>query len=153
MMGNIVVKSSAFKNNGSIPAKYTCDGDNVNPFIEILNAPPETKSIALIMDDPDATGGVTWVHWLLWNMEPKTHYIPEDNVPGNALLGKTSFGKVSYGGPCPPKGSKPHRYMFKVYVLDILLDLDEGATKEELLKMMENHILDEGLLVGLYGRK
>lgn len=152
-MGNLVIKSSAFKNNGLIPEKHTCDGENVNPFIEILNAPAETKSLVLIMDDPDATGGVTWVHWLLWNMESKTHYIPEDNVPGNALLGTTSFEKIGYGGPCPPRGNKPHRYMFKVYALDVELDLNEGAFKEELLKAMEGHVLDEGLITGLYGRK
>ena len=152
-MGNLVIKSSAFKNNDFIPTRHTCDGDNVNPFIEILNAPAETKSIALIMDDPDATGGVTWVHWLLWNMEPKTHYIPEDNVPGNAVLGTTSFGKIKYGGPCPPRGSEPHRYMFKVYALDSVLDLAEGALKEDLEKAMEGHVLDDGVLIGLYQRK
>jgi len=152
-MGNLVIKSSAFKNNDFIPARHTCDGDNVNPFIEILNAPAGTKSIALIMDDPDATGGVTWDHWILWNMEPKTHYIPEDSIPGNAILGTTSFGKTGYGGPCPPKGSKPHRYMFKVYALDSVLALNEGASKSELLKAMEGHVLDDGLLIGLYGRK
>lgn len=152
-MGNIVLKSSAFKNNDLIPTKYTCDGENVNPLIEILNMPAEAKSLALIMDDPDATGGVTWDHWLMWNIDPKTHYIPEDSVPAGAILGKTSFGKTGYGGPCPPKGSKPHRYMFKIYALDTLLDLAEGAAKSELLKSMEDHILDEGLIIGLYGRR
>lgn len=151
-MGKIVLKSSAFKNNEFIPAKYTCEGENINPLIEILNAPSETKSLVLIMDDPDAPAG-TWDHWIMWNIDPKTHYIPEDSVPQGAVLGTTSFGRTGYGGPCPPKGDKPHRYMFKVYALDALLDLPEGASKSELLSAMEGHVIDEGLLVGLYGRK
>ncbi len=152
-MGTLTIKSSAFKNNETIPAKYTCDGENVNPLLEILNVPKEAKSLALIMDDPDATGGVTWDHWLVWNIDPQTNYIEEDNLPQGAIEGKTSFGKTGYGGPCPPKGSKPHRYMFKVYALDIRLGLMEGEGKTELTKAMEGHVLAEGLLIGLYSRK
>jgi Raf kinase inhibitor-like YbhB/YbcL family protein len=152
-MGNIVVKSSAFKEGGTIPEKHTCDGENVNPLLEILGAPEGTKTLALIMDDPDATSGGVWVHWLIWNIEPKTQYIHEDNLPAGAVLGTTSFGKIGYGGPCPPRGNEPHRYMFKVYALDSVLDLAEGAKKEELLQAMEGHVLDEGVLIGLYARK
>ncbi len=152
-MENLTIKSSAFKNNEFVPVKYTCDGDNVNPLIEILNVPKEAKSLALVMDDPDATGGVTWVHWLVWNINPQTNYIEEDNLPQGAIEGKTSFGKTGYGGPCPPRGSKPHRYMFKVYALDIALGLMEGEGKTELTKAMEGHVLAEGLLTGLYSRK
>lgn len=151
-MGNLLLKSSAFKGGGFIPAKHTCDGEDVNPLIEILNVPEGTKSTVLIMDDPDAPAG-TWDHWILWNMDPKTHYIPEDSVPGSALQGKTSFSRPGYGGPCPPKGDKAHRYMFKVYALDVLLDLAEGASKQELLQAMEGHILEQGTLTGLYARK
>ncbi|KKU93978.1 MAG: PEBP family protein [Candidatus Jorgensenbacteria bacterium GW2011_GWA1_48_13] len=152
-MGTLTIKSSAFKNNDPIPAKYTCDGDNVNPLIEILNVPKEAKSLALVMDDPDATGGVTWDHWLVWNINPQTNYIEEDNLPQGAIEGKTSFGKSSYGGPCPPRGSKQHRYMFKVYALNIMLGLMEGEGKTELTKAMEGHVLAEGTLIGLYQRK
>ncbi|HXF44325.1 MAG TPA: YbhB/YbcL family Raf kinase inhibitor-like protein [Candidatus Paceibacterota bacterium] len=152
-MEKLTIKSSAFKNNDSIPPKYTCDGDNVNPLIEILNVPKEAKSLALVMEDPDATGGVTWDHWLLWNIDPQTNYIEEDNVPSGAVQGRTSFGSARYGGPCPPRGSKPHRYMFRVYALDTVLNLAEGEPKSALLKAMEGHVLAEGLLIGLYERQ
>ncbi len=151
-MNGLVIKSSAFKNNEFIPAKYTCEGENVNPLLEILNVPPETKSLVLIMDDPDAPSG-TWDHWIMWNIDPKTHYIPEDSVPAGAVEGTTSFGRLGYGGPCPPRGDKPHRYMFKVYALDTVLDLKEGAVKAELEKAMAGHILDQTTLIGLYQRK
>lgn len=108
--------------------------------------------MVLIMDDPDAPAG-TWDHWIMWNIEPKTHYIEEGSLPAGAVLGTTSFGRTGYGGPCPPRGDKPHRYMFKAYALDNVLDLDEGVSKSELLKAMEGHVLDEGLLIGLYARK
>lgn len=152
-MGTLTIKSSAFKNNEEIPSKYTCDGENVNPLLEILNVPKEAKSLALVMDDPDATGGLTWDHWLVWNINTQTNYIEEDNLPQGAIEGKTSFGKTGYGGPCPPKGSKPHRYMFKVYALDIRLGLMEGEGKTELTKAMEGHVLAQGTLIGLYQRQ
>lgn len=150
--GKMILKSSAFKPNGFIPPKFTCDGENVNPLLEIREVPPNTKSLVLIMDDPDATGGVTWDHWLLYNIDPKTQYIDEASSAA-ALQGKNSWGKNIYGGPCPPKGSPPHRYMFKLYALDKTLDLPEGAVKSELEQMMKGHILDEALLIGLYQRK
>jgi Raf kinase inhibitor-like YbhB/YbcL family protein len=151
-MGNLVLKTSAFKEGGTIPKKHTCDGDDVNPMLEIKNVPEGTKSLALIVDDPDATRGAPWDHWIVWNIPPKTQYILEDSVPAGAVQGTTSFGYKKYGGPCPPKGSKPHRYMFKLYALDTELDLPEGATKAELEKAMEGHILDQTVLVGLYQR-
>jgi hypothetical protein len=147
------IKSSAFKDGEFIPEKFTCDGENVNPLLEIKNLPGGTKSLTLIMDDPDATSGVTWDHWILFNIDPKSQYIAEDNVPAGALQGKSSWGRASYGGPCPPRGAKPHRYMFKLYALDTLLDLTEGATKQEIEKAIENHIIDQTTLIGLYGRK
>ena len=105
------------------------------------------------MDDPDATGGVTWDHWLVWNINPETLVIAENTVPIGAIQGKTSFGHQKYGGPCPPPGSDPHRYMFKLYALDTTLDLSAGATKQEIESAMENHILDQITLIGLYQRK
>jgi Raf kinase inhibitor-like YbhB/YbcL family protein len=152
-MGNLILKSSAFKEGETMPAKNTCDGDNVNPLLEIRNIPEKTKSLALVVDDPDATGGKTWYHWLIWNIEPKTQYIPEDNVPFGALQGTTSFGHQKYGGPCPPRGNAPHRYMFKAYALDAVLDIPAGSDKSTLENAMKGHILDEAVLTGRYGRK
>jgi len=147
------IKSSVFKDGEFIPSRYTCDGENINPLLEIKNVPPGTKSLVLIMDDPDATRGVTWDHWLLFNIDPKTHYIAEDSVPVGAYQGRNSWGNINYGGPCPPRGSKPHRYFFKVYALDTLLDLPEGATKQEIEQAMKNHIIAEAVLIGLYQRE
>lgn len=151
-MGNLVLKSSAFKNGETIPKKYTCDGDDISPMLEIRNVPQETKSLVLVVDDPDATRGVPWDHWLLRNIDPRTQYISEDTLPNGVILGMTSFGHQKYGGPCPPKGSKPHRYMFKLYALDTVLDVPAGAKKADLEKAMEGHVLDQTVLMGLYSR-
>lgn len=151
-MENLIIKSSGFKDGEYIPVKYTCAGDNVNPFLEIRNVPQGTKSLALIMDDPDATGGRTWDHWILWNIESGTQYISEDTVPHNAVQGKNGWGSNRYGGPCPPEGNKPHRYMFKLYALDTTLNLPEGSSKEELIGAMEGHILEDAVLIGMFGR-
>lgn len=148
----LTIKSSAFKDGDFIPSRFTGDGENINPLLEIKNVPEGTKSLALIMDDPDATGGVTWIHWVLWNIHPKTQYIAEDSVPEGAVVGVNSWGKNEYGGPYPPKGSKPHRYMFKLFALDTTLDLSPDAPLSQLEKAMEGHILDKALLVGLYKR-
>lgn len=151
-MANFELKSSAFRNNEPIPGRYTCDGEDVNPLLEIKNAPENAKSLVLIVDDPDATGGVTWDHWLLFNIDPRTQYIAEGSVPSGALQGKNSWGRANYGGPCPPRGAKTHRYMFKLYALDTQLDLPEGASKQEIEKAMEGHIIDRATLIGLYQR-
>lgn len=153
IMGNLVLKSSSFKPGEAIPPKYTCDGDDVNPMLEIRNVPAEAKSLVLIVDDPDATRGTPWDHWVVWNIAPNTQYISEDNVPQGAVVGTTSFGRQKYGGPCPPAGSKPHHYMFKLYALDILLDLPASSVKTDVEKMMEGHILDQTTLIGLYAHK
>ena len=152
-MNKLILKSSALKNNEFIPSKYTCDGENVNPLFEIKNAPENTKSFVLIMDDPDATGGTTWNHWLLFNINPQTQYIEQGSVPDNAGQGANSWGKTEYGGPCPPRGSKPHHYMFKLYALDAELNLENGASKTEIEKAITEHILDQTVLIGLYQRK
>ncbi len=149
----ILVKSSAFKDGGEVPVKFTCDGADVNPLLEIRNAPEGTASLALIMEDPDATRGQTWYHWLVWNIDPKTQYIDEDTVPFGAVQGTGSGGKARYGGPCPPRGNAPHRYRFNVFALDTVLDLPAGADQSALASAMDSHILAEGTLVGLYGRK
>lgn len=149
----LTLKSSAFKHGEVIPSKYTCDGENISPLLEVHGVPEGTKSFTLVVDDPDATGGTTWDHWVMWNIHPKVQYISEGSIPEGAVLGKTGFGKAEYGGPCPPRGSDPHRYFFKIYALDTVLDLSEDiAMKEELEQAMQGHVLEETTLVGLYAR-
>ncbi|MDP3998544.1 MAG: YbhB/YbcL family Raf kinase inhibitor-like protein [bacterium] len=145
-MDILTLKSPAFNHNDSIPSKYTCQGENINPPLEISGIHPATKSIALIVDDPDAPAG-TWVHWTGWNIPPTTKDILE-NSRLNGTEGTTSFGKPGYGGPCPPSGT--HRYFFKLYALDTTLELPSTAKKEELEKAMKEHILDKTELIGLY---
>jgi hypothetical protein len=145
-LSKLIVSSPAFENGKFIPRKYTCDGDDVNPPLEIKNIPKETKSLALIVDDPDAPKG-TWEHWTVWNIPP-TERIQENTVPG--VEGLNDFGRHSYGGPCPPFGT--HRYFFKVYALDTLLNLSPNARKKDLERAMEGHILSKGELIGLYKR-
>lgn len=145
------LKSAAFKDGGFIPPKFTCDGENINPLIEVVGVPENTKSMVLIIDDPDAPAG-TWDHWIMWNIDPKTSYIHEDSVPAGAVEGTTSFGKPKYGGPCPPKGDKPHHYIFKLYALDTTLELPEETTKQELEQTMKGHVLAQATLTGKYKR-
>ncbi len=143
------IKSSSFENNQEIPAKYACDGEDVNPPLEFSEVSEQCQSIALIVDDPDAPGG-TWVHWLVWNINPSSSYIEEDSVPEGSTQGVNSFGKNDYGGPCPPSGT--HHYHFKAYALDQELNLDFMADKKALEEAMEGHIIGEADLIGLYQR-
>lgn len=147
MEAKIKVSSAAFAENTEIPAKYTCDGENVSPPLRFDHLPETAKSLALIVDDLDAPAG-TWNHWVVWNMEPEKE-LPENNVPGEE--GINSFKQHHYGGPCPPSGT--HRYFFKVYALDSKLDLDKNAGKEELENAMQGKILASGELMGLYSKK
>lgn len=140
----LLITSAAFVANQLIPARYTCEGKNINPPIDINGIPDKAHSLALIVDDPDAPGK-TWVHWVVWNI-PITHHIKENSVPGEQ--GLNDFKRIAWGGPCPPSGT--HRYFFKVYALDALLDLTSTATKKDLEHAMNEHILAYGELVGLY---
>jgi Raf kinase inhibitor-like YbhB/YbcL family protein len=142
----LTVKSPAFNDNGVIPSQYTCDGDNINPELNINNYPTQAKSFAIIVDDPDAPNG-TVVHWLMWNIPP-TDNIPENSTPG--VQGKNTRNENRYMGPCPSSGS--HHYHFRIYVLDTQLDLQENTDKQALLNAMEGHILVTAELVGLYKR-
>jgi len=142
----LVVTSSAFGNKKSIPPKYTCDDEDVNPPLNIEGVPEETKSLVLVVEDPDSPSGL-WIHWLVWNILP-TGKIKENSIPG--IEGLTTNKRRGYGGPCPSSGT--HRYFFKVYALDTKLDLNENAQKQDVEKAMENHILAKGELVGLYKR-
>jgi Raf kinase inhibitor-like YbhB/YbcL family protein len=136
--------SPEFKNNEMIPAKFTCQGEDVNPALVIEEAPSEAKSMVLIVDDPDAPMG-TWVHWVVYDM-PVVRRVEEDSVPGKQ--GMNDFRRKDYGGPCPPSGT--HRYFFKLYALDNEIGLSEGMSKEALEKAMEGHVIDKAELVGLY---
>lgn len=148
-MSTLKITSPAFGNNGNIPRLYTCDGKDVNPALMIENVPDGAKSLVLIVDDPDAPAG-NWVHWVLWNIDPKLKEIKENSVPPNSVQGKNDFGKNNYGGPCPPSGT--HRYFFKFYALDTPLNLSPDSTKFRLEKAMKGHVLAEGRIVGLYKR-
>jgi len=149
-MSTLKISSSAFLQNGPIPPKYTCDGADVNPPLSFDNVPSVAKTLALIVDDPDAPAG-TWVHWVVWNIDAGTKAIREDSLPDNAVQGMTDFRKPGYGGPCPPRGT--HRYFFKVYALDVSLALGPNATKSQLERAMQSHIVAQAELVGVYTRK
>jgi len=146
---NLTLSSTAFEHEGTIPSKYTCDGEDINPPLKIEGVPEGTQSLTLIVDDPDAPAG-TWVHWILFGMSPEVTEIPENTVPESASEGVNSWDKHEYGGPCPPSGT--HRYFFKLYALDTKLALAAGATKAELEQAMEGHILAETVLMGTYER-
>ena len=148
------VKSTVFDEGGSIPKRYTCDGPDVSPPLSWTQPPDGTKNLVLICDDPDAPMG-TWVHWVLYGLSPGTLELPEGvptnkKVLGGAKQGTNDFRRIGYGGPCPPGGT--HRYYFKLYAVDIELSLSAGATKKEVLKAIEGHILAEGQLMGRYSR-
>jgi Raf kinase inhibitor-like YbhB/YbcL family protein len=146
--------SSAFLHGDPIPVGYSCDGENTSPRLTWTNPPADTQSFALIFDDPDAPGG-TWVHWVLFNLPTETRSLPEAVGPdptlaNGAVHGSNSWNSIGYGGPCPPGGE--HRYIFKLYALDSVLDLEVGATKEQLLDAMADHIVAETELMGTYSR-
>ena len=144
---NLKVFSTVFSHNGHIPPEYTCDGKDINPPIEVSDIPDGTRTLALIMEDPDAPRG-TFDHWIVWNIPPN-EAIAEETNPG--ISGLNDFGKTGYGGPCPPSGV--HRYFFRVFALDVKLDLPAGTDKQTLLDAMHGHILATGEIMGLYQRK
>ena len=149
------VSSAAFAPGETIPKKFTCDGPDVSPPLTWSDAPPGTQSFALITDDPDAPAGI-WVHWVIFDLPPSVHELAEgvpkqEDLPNHARQGMTDFRKVGYGGPCPPPG-KAHRYFFKLYALDGRLNLKPGATKADLERAMQGHILGQAELMGRYRR-
>ncbi len=149
------LESSAFQPGAMIPAKYTCDGEDLSPPLNWSDPPAGTQSFALISDDPDAPVG-TWVHWVMWNI-PTSARALEENLPKTASLpngskqGTTDFRRVGYGGPCPPSGT--HRYFFKLYALDATLNLPATTTKKDLEKAIRGHILAQAELIGKYHRR
>lgn len=145
--GPMKISSSAFAENAKISKQYTCDGQDMSPPLNFENVPDNARTLALIVDDPDAPGG-TWVHWILWNIDPGTREIAAEAVPKGSVQGLNSFRKNGYGGPCPPSGS--HRYFFKLYALDTRLDLTSRATKADLEKAMKGHIVAQAETICRY---
>lgn len=143
------ISSSAFAEQESIPSKYTCDGSDTIPPMKFDGVPQGAASLVLIMDDPDAPRG-TWDHWVVWNIPPRTTEVAEGKTP-SGVVGKNSWGKNAWGGPCPP--DRQHRYFFKLYALDTKLELPASAGKADLEKAMKSHVLIEAQLVGVYDRK
>lgn len=149
------LESSAFKTGGAIPAKYTCDGEDISPPLSWSDVPANARSLALIADDPDAPRG-TWVHWIAWNIPTKPPTLREgfpkqDTSSSQIKQGMTDFKRPGYGGPCPPSGT--HRYFFKLYALDTVLNLPSQTSKSELEKAMRGHVVEQAELMGTYQRK
>jgi len=143
------ITSSAFQQGANIPSKFTCDGSDTSPPLQITDIPSNAKTLVLIADDPDAPGGL-FTHWLVWNLPPQTSSIAEGSSP-RGVQGANDFGKSGYRGPCPPPGT--HRYSFKVFALDRELDLRSGAKRSQVDNAMKGHIIAQGELVGRYARK
>jgi Raf kinase inhibitor-like YbhB/YbcL family protein len=146
----ISITSPAFESGGDIPAKFTCNGANGNPPLQIKGVPNETKSLVLIVEDPDAPRGL-FTHWITWNIDPKTTEVAENSAPAAAIQGMNDFGKRNYGGPCPPSGT--HRYFFKIFALDTKLELKPNARRAELDTAMHGHVLAQGELMARYSHK
>src|SRR5438034_8395417 len=148
--GKMKITSPAFQEGGTIPEKFSKNGQNVNPELRIEGAPAEARSLALIVDDPDAPVGL-FTHWLVWNIDPKTTEIAESSVPKGALQGTNDFPGSGYDGPLPPSGT--HRYYFKIFALDRMLDLKSGAKRRDVDAAIQGHVIAQGELMGRYSKK
>jgi hypothetical protein len=157
----MILRSTAFGSNGPIDIEYTADGEDISPALSWNNVPAGTRELTLICDDPDAPGRQPWVHWLIYKIPANVHLLSA-NVPANPILRKplnavqgrnswTSGRTIGYRGPAPPPGQQ-HRYRFRLYALDAELPLEPGMDRDALLRAMEGHVLDQGELIGLYGR-
>jgi hypothetical protein len=149
-MNDLKITSTAFTYNQRIPKRYTCDGENINPPLNITGIPQEALSLVLIVEDPDAPQR-NWVHWMVWNIPPQFFHMPEGSPPPSSIQGINDFGNQGYGGPCPPPGAA-HRYFFKLFALDTILELPTNIKKSYLEQSMEGHILAQTDLIGIYGR-
>ena len=147
------ITSPAFADNTPIPDRFTCQGDDINPPLDIAGVPEGTKSLVLIVDDPDAPDPaapkMVWEHWVMWNIPPTTSAVGAGMVPAGAVQGTNSWSRTDYGGPCPPIGT--HRYFFKLYALDTTLALGTTSIKADIETAMQGHVLAQGQLLGLYG--
>ncbi|HEY7538119.1 MAG TPA: YbhB/YbcL family Raf kinase inhibitor-like protein [Gaiellaceae bacterium] len=148
-MDDFTLASSAFEDARPIPVRHTCEGEDVSPPLRWTDSPQEARSLALLVDDVDAPGGI-FTHWVAWGLDPSADGLDEgDAAPGE---GRNDFGRVGYRGPCPPRGHGPHRYVFRLYALDRELELDAGAAKADLMRAMRGHVLTTAELVGTYER-
>jgi hypothetical protein len=154
MTASFMILSSAFNSGDSIPVLYTCDGDDISPPLLFSNVPAGTVGLAIVCDDPDAPGG-TWTHWVLFNIPASTESLPaalpvDARLPDGSQQGLNSWGRTGYGGPCPPSGT--HRYFFRAYALDCVIELPSRARAEQVLRAMEGHVLMTAELMGTYSR-
>jgi hypothetical protein len=152
---SLTLTSQAFSAGGEVPKRNSCDGEDLSPQLSWSHAPAGAKSLALIVDDPDAPVG-TFTHWVLYNLAPATSELPEgvskgEQAPGGGSQGRNDFGRIGYGGPCPPPG-KPHRYYFRLFALDTVLGLKPGASRAQVEKAMQGHVLEQGEIVARYRR-
>ena len=147
----MLLTSSSFENGADIPRKFTCDGGDMNPELEVHNVPENAESLVLVLHDPDSPGAGGFAHWLVWNIDPRTTFIKEESVPPGAMEGTNDFHEVRYRGPCPSHGA--HHYHFKLYALDVTLDLPEKTGSRDLEVAMKGHVLAKTELVGIYERK
>jgi Raf kinase inhibitor-like YbhB/YbcL family protein len=143
------LSSPAFKDGESIPPQYSCKGDNINPPLTILNTPENAKSLALIMHDPDAPVG-DYLHWIVWDIRPSTQAIGASSVPVGAVQGPNDSNKNQYTGPCPPKGTGTHRYIFELYALDLNLNLAPNTSRQKLQEAMKGHVVEQAILTGIF---
>lgn len=146
----MIITSPSFENDATIPKKFSCEGGDINPELQIQNVPDTAKSLALIMHDPDAPMPGGFTHWVVWNINPKTALIKEESVPPASIEGRNGAGKTGYLGPCPPSGI--HHYQFKLFALDTMLDLPTTAIAKELEAEIDKHLIETTELVGLYGK-
>ena len=153
--GAVITLSSASLQDGRVPKEFTCDGEDKSPPLTWQALPNGTRALALTLTDPDAPGQ-TFTHWILYNLPTNNNALPEDvpkqeELSNGSRQGKTDFGKIGYGGPCPPPG-KPHRYVFTLYALDAKLDVPAGAPRSQVESAMQDHVLARGELTARYGR-
>lgn len=148
----LTITTAAFNNNGPIPENYTCDGQEDSPALVFSNIPANAKSLVLLCSDPDAPTG-SWYHWAIYNMDPKTTELKMNEKPSSGVLAKNSYGKTQYSGPCPPKGSIPHHYIFTLYALDNVLSFPSTPDAQIVEKAIKNHVIQSTKLVGIYKRK
>lgn len=146
----MTITSTAIQANGNILSQYTCDGPNISPPLTFSEIPIEAKSLVLIVDDPDAPNG-TFTHWLLYDMPPSILAIPENDTPQVGKVGTNDFGNAGYSGPCPPNGT--HHYYCRLYALDVMLDLPEGAGRQEVEEAMSGHIFQDATVMGTYTKQ
>jgi Raf kinase inhibitor-like YbhB/YbcL family protein len=149
-MSEFALESSAFQNAQAVPSRHTCEGEDASPPLRWTNIPEGTRSLALVVDDPDAPGGV-FTHWIAWGLDPASGGLREGEAAPS--VGQNDFGTTGYRGPCPPPGHGPHRYVFRLYALDADLELGGGASKAELEQVIEGHVLTVAQLVGTYERR